>query len=152
MERKCGNCALKALKGGMCPIFNANMENENGCPRFTSEFAICDICGNIILNNSYLQEEDGTIHLFCEECAIGHPCRTCKEISDCKFQTDKSCQEPPFIMAQQRQGNVVMQQQVTNPKRVQATCANGCKCYNSEHGCMREYGCGCENLKINWRK
>ena len=151
MERKCGDCALKALKHGMCPVFNANMEGHSGCPHFTTQLTSCDVCGNVILGESYLQEENGVFHILCAECANGHPCKTCKELNNCRFRTDQDCQEPPYVMVQQRQGNMVVQQQIQNPKRVQATCANGCLCYSEEHGCMREYGCGCQNLKINWR-
>ena len=140
MEHKCGDCALKALKHGMCPVFNANMEGKSGCPHFTTQLTTCDVCGNLILGESYLQEEDGVFYILCAE------------IRHCRFQTDQDCQEPPYVMVQQRQGNMVVQQQIQNPKRVQATCANGCPCYSEEHGCMREYGCGCNNHKFNWRK
>ena len=151
MERKCGSCALKALKNGMCPVFNANMEGENGCPYHTIELKTCAVCGFVIPQGGYVQEEDGVFHLMCGNCVNGHPCRTCKNVIDCRFQNDQNCQEPPLVMVQQRQGNMVVQTQIKNPKRVQATCAQGCLCYNEEHGCMREYECGCQNLKINWR-
>ena len=151
MERKCGDCALKALKNGMCPVFNADMEGHSGCPYFTTEITRCNICGNIILTDSYLQEEDGVFHVICRNCVTGHPCRTCKEVNQCWFRTDETCQEPAYVTVQQRQGNMVVQTQIQNPKRVEATCAQGCPCYNAEHGCMREYGCGCQNLTFNWR-
>ena len=149
---KCGQCALKALKNGMCPVFNANMEGENGCPYFTAEIHTCEICGNIIPKGGYIQEDNGEFHLMCGDCATGHPCKSCKEVNSCRFETDQNCQEPPYVMVQQRQGNMVVQTQSLNPKRVQATCAAGCSCYSEEHGCMREYGCGCNNHKFNWRK
>ena len=151
MERKCGDCALKALKNGLCPVFNANMEGKSGCPHFTTELTLCDVCGHLILGESYLQEDNGVFHILCVECATGHPCKSCKELQYCRFQTDQDCQEPPFVMVQQRQGNMVVQQQIMNPKRVEATCADGCPCFNKEHGCMREYGCGCTNHLMNWR-
>ena len=152
MERKCGDCALKAIKHGMCPIFNANMEEENGCPYFTTEIHACEICGSIIPKGGYFQEDNGEFHLMCGNCATGHPCKSCREIKNCRFETDQSCQEPPYVMIQQRQGNMVVQKQVLNPKRIQATCAAGCFCYNEEHGCMKEHGCDCNNHKFNWRK
>ena len=152
MERKCGQCALKALKNGMCPVFNANMEEESGCPYFTTEIHICEICGNLIPKGGYIQEDNGEFHLMCNDCATGHPCKSCKEVRNCRFETDQDCQEPPYVMVQQRQGNMVVQTQALNPRRVQATCAAGCSCYSEEHGCMREYGCGCNNHKFNWRK
>ena len=95
MERKCGQCALKALKNGMCPIFNANMEGENGCPYFTTEIHACEICGNLIPKGGYIQEDNGEFHLMCGDCATGHPCKSCKEVRNCRFETDQNCQEPP---------------------------------------------------------
>ena len=152
MERNCGQCALKALRNGMCPVFNANMEGENGCPYFTTEIHTCDICGNPIPKGGYIQEDNGEFHLMCDNCATGHPCRSCKEVRNCRFETDQDCQEPPYVMVQQRQGNMVVQTQALNPRRVQATCAAGCSCYSEEYGCMKEHGCGCNNHKFNWRK
>lgn len=156
MERRCGDCALKALKGGMCPVFNANMEGENGCPYFTTELKVCEICGSIVPKGGYLQEDNEVFHLICNDCATGDPCRTCKQIKECRFQTDQSCSEPPYVMVQHRQGNAIIQSQQLNPKRVQATCAQGCLCFREEgleNGdfCWKQTGCGCNNLKINWR-
>ena len=152
MERKCGDCALKSIKHGLCPIFNANMEGHSGCPHFTTTLTSCDTCGNLILGESYIQEDNGIYHIMCADCTVGHPCKSCAEVGYCRFQNDQSCQEPPYVMVQQRQGNMVVQQQIQNPKRIQATCAAGCSCYSEEHGCMREHGCGCNNHKFNWRK
>lgn len=157
MERKCDDCALKALKHGMCPIFNENMEGESGCPYYTTELHACEICGALVPKGGYIQEEDGIFHLMCGDCATGHPCRTCKLVSDCRFQDDNSCQEPPFVMVQQRQGNMVVQSQQLNPKRVQATCANGCPCFREEGltdgiFCWKQQtDCGCKNHINNWR-
>ena len=151
MERKCADCALKAIKGGMCPIFGADMSEEHGCPHFTTVLTSCEICGNLILNGAVIQEDNEMFHVMCGDCANGNPCKTCARVHYCLFESDQSCPEPPFVMAQQRQGNMVVQQQIQNPKRVQATCESGCFCYSKEHGCMREYGCGCNDLKYNWR-
>ena len=153
MERKCGQCALKALKNGMCPIFNANMEGENGCPYFTTEIHACEICGNLIPKGGYIQEDNGEFHLMCGDCTMGHPCKSCKEVRNCRFETDQDCQEPPYVMIQQRQGNMVVQTQTLNPKRVQATCAQGCPCYHDgeDFHCWKQMSCGCNNHKNNWR-
>ena len=156
MERKCGDCALKALKNGMCPVFNANMEGGSGCPYFTTHLDICEVCGNVILSSSIIQEEDGVFHLMCRNCATGHPCAACTSVRECRLQTDQSCPEPLYVMVQHRQGNMIVQQQSLNPKRVQATCAQGCPCYREEgleEGafCWKMLDCGCKNLKINWR-
>ena len=156
MERKCGQCALKALKNGMCPVFNANMEGENGCPYFTAEIHVCGICSALIPKGGYIQEDNGEFHLMCDDCATGHPCKSCKEVNSCRFETDQNCQEPPYVMVQQRQGNMVVQTQALNPKRVQATCAQGCPCFREEglkdgSFCWKQTDCGCNNHKFNWR-
>ena len=59
MERVCGNCALKALKNGLCPVFNANMEGKSGCPHFTTELTSCDVCGRLILGDSLREGDQG---------------------------------------------------------------------------------------------
>lgn len=156
MERKCGNCALKALKNGMCPIFNANMEGEDGCPYFTSHLEYCEVCGSIIPKGGIIQEDKGEFHLMCNECATGHPCAACKSVRECRLQTDQSCPEPLYVMVQQRQGNMVVQSQQLNPKRVEATCAQGCVCFRKEgledgDFCWKQNGCGCNNHTYQWR-
>ena len=153
MEHKCGQCALKALQGGMCPIFRADMSEKDGCPYFTSELRTCHICGSVIFGAGILEADEDIWHELCQRCAAAAPCAVCQH-TDCRFQSDQSCQEPPFVMVEQRKGNVIMQAQAINPKRVQATCAQGCSCYHeTEEGfiCFRQEGCGCKNYKTNWR-
>lgn len=160
MDRTCGQCALKALKGGMCPIFGAVMpEDEKGCPYFNTQIDTCDVCGQLILINAVLDiSDDNTVHKMCSSCASAEPCVTCTERPKCAFTQDKTCKEPPTIMVEQRQGNMVAQFQKINPKRIEATCANGCSCYwegGLEDGtyCLKQLGCGgCKNYKTNWRK
>lgn len=153
MEHKCGQCALKALQGGMCPIFRADMSEKDGCPYFTSELRTCHICGSVIFGAGILEADEDIWHELCQRCAAAAPCAVCQH-TDCRFQSDQSCQEPPFVMVEQRKGNVIMQAQAINPKRVQATCAQGCSCYHeTDEGfiCFRQEGCGCKNYKTNWR-
>ena len=155
MERLCGECALKSLKGGMCPIFDADMSEQHGCPYFTTTINYCNLCGAPIIGKVMIEEDDGSWHIFCQRCATASPCETCKN-SYCAFEQDGSCQEPPYVMAQMRQGNMVVQQQVMNPKRVEATCRKGCPCFD-EDGldsgtfCKRKENCGCNKHKMNWR-
>lgn len=156
MERKCGDCALKALKNGMCPVFNANMEDENGCPYFTTELHVCEICGNLIPKGGCIVEDNNTFHLMCNECTSGHPCASCKCVHDCRLEQDQNCPEPLYIMVQRREGPAIIQSQQLNPKRVEATCALGCPCFRKEglkdgDFCWKKNGCGCNNHKYNWR-
>ena len=153
MEHKCGQCALKALQGGMCPIFRADMSEKDGCPYFTSDLRTCHISGSVILGAVILEADGDIWHELCQKCAAAAICTVCQH-TDCRFQSDQSCQEPPFVMVEQRKGNMIMQTQAINPKRVQATCAQGCSCYHeTEEGfiCFRQEGCGCKNYKTNWR-
>jgi hypothetical protein len=139
----------------MCPIFNADMSEQHGCPYFTTELRTCHICGSVILGAGILEADEDIWHEMCQQCASAPRCNTCQR-KDCKFQNDRSCPEPPYIMVQQRQGNAIIQTQKINPKRVQATCAQGCPCFD-EDGlddgtfCLSTTGCGCKNYKTNWR-
>lgn len=155
--KTCGECAYKALQDGKCPVFGREMPAKtSSCPIFSTTITKCALCGNIIINHSIIDyDQDGNIHLICHNCLNATPCETCTRANVCYFQTDHTCQEPPFIMHEVRQGNMIMQTQVMNPKRVMATCAK-CECFN-EDGldtntfCRKQEGCGCKNQKMNWR-
>lgn len=159
MERVCANCALKTLKGGMCPIFNADMSDEQGCPMFCSELTLCDVCGAVIPTGGTIQkdEESDEYVILCAQCSAAPPCATCRYHSGCRFEQDTSCPEPLYIMVQHRQGNAIIQSQQLNPKRVQATCAQGCPCFwedglDDGNFCLGKIGCGCKTYKLNRRK
>lgn len=155
--RICGECAYKALQDGKCPVFGREMPAETpGCPIFSTSITKCALCGNIIMSQPIIDyDQDSNIHIICRNCLSATPCETCTRTNVCYFQTDHTCQEPPFIMREVRQGNMIMQTQVMNPKRVMATCAK-CECFN-EDGldtntfCRKQEGCGCKNQKMNWR-
>lgn len=155
--RTCGKCAYKALQDGKCPVFGREMPAETpGCPIFSTTMTKCALCGNIIMSQPIIDyDRDGNTHIICRNCLSATPCETCTRANVCYFQTDHTCQEPPFIMREVRQGNMIMQTQVMNPKRVMATCAK-CECFN-EDGldtntfCRKQEGCGCKNQKTNWR-
>lgn len=155
--RTCGKCTYKALQDGKCPVFGREMPAETpGCPIFSTTITKCALCGNIIMSQPIIDyDRDGNTHIICRNCLSATPCETCTRANVCYFQTDHTCQEPPFIMREVRQGNMIMQTQVMNPKRVMATCAK-CECFN-EDGldtntfCRKQEGCGCKNQKTNWR-
>ena len=157
MERNCDKCALKTLQGGTCPIFRSDMTGEQGCPQFVAELEYCEVCGNIVIKGGAYRFEDSdeSWHLMCDECANGHPCAACESANYCALQQDQSCPEPLHIMQTMRQGNMVVQQQVINPKRIELTCGK-CKCYHqTEEGeffCFKNEQCACNNYKVNWRK
>ena len=155
--KTCGECAYKVLKDGKCPVFGREMPaGTPGCPIFSKTITKCALCGNIIMNQPIVDsDENGNTHLICHNCLSASPCETCTRANVCYFQTDYTCQEPPFIAHEVRQGNMIMQTQIMNPKRVMATCTK-CECFN-EDGldtntfCRKQEGCGCKNQKTNWR-
>lgn len=153
---KCDTCALTTIQNGACPIFNADMSGKDGCPYHTTELHICSICGSPIIGTVYFEHDDNmNWYKECMNCVQATPCQTCIH-QYCAFQEDTHCPEPHTVMRQMRQGNMIVQQQVINPKRVEATCRQGCPCFN-EDGldnstfCSRQNGCGCNKYKTNWR-
>ncbi len=153
---KCDTCVFKTMRNGACPIFNADMTGKDGCPYHSTELQICGICGSPMLEKAIIeQDKNGDWHKMCPQCANADQCQTCVH-SYCAFERDTNCQEPPMVMLQMRQGNMVVQQQVMNPKRVEATCRKGCPCFN-EDGlddgtfCGRKNGSGCNKYYTNWR-
>ena len=154
MERNCGNCALKAIKAGMCPIFNRKTKDEDSCPYFTTKVSTCESCGQLLTNNEFLIESNNIFHTVCQNCATSNKCGLCANSNQCAFQTDRSCSEPPMIMEQRRQGNMIVQQQVINMKRVQITCTT-CPCFRSEglsdgDFCWRQLNCSCSNHRYKF--
>lgn len=154
---KCDTCALNKLQGGACPVFKADMTGKDGCPMYQYELQICDLCGNVIVGTVFLEHDDNMDwHRLCQSCINASPCQTCVH-QYCAFQQDSNCPEPPMIMREVRQGNMIMQTQVMNPKRVEATCRQGCPCFN-EDGldtgafCGRQDAWGCNKYHTNWRK
>lgn len=158
---KCSTCGLAKVNGGMCPVFKADMNQENGCPKYADNLNTCEICGGFILPKGEVFFEDypeSTVyHILCGSCAFTkNPCQTCS-IKECRFQSDTSCTEPAQMPVVRRQGNTTFQTIVINPKRIEATCAQGCPCYNAEgvaHGehCFRQRNEGCANHKYPWEK
>lgn len=158
-QRKCGECALHKNMGH-CPIFKRTMpEDELGCPMHTYQIFECDICGNHIVKDGIVEEDEGIMHLICHRCANAPMCATCIGRMTCAFEQDTNCKIPPFVVVQEHpQPNMTIQKQVINPKRIKETCAKGCKCYY-EAGladgihCIKQLpNSGCENYKISWRK
>lgn len=153
---KCDTCVFKTMRNGACPIFNADMTGKDGCPYHSTDLHICSICGNPMIEKSILEtDENGTWHEMCPQCANAPLCHNCVH-SYCAFQQDSHCPEPPVIMVERRQGNMIMQTQTINPKRVEATCRQGCPCFNEDglddgSFCTRQFGCGCEKYHTNWR-
>lgn len=156
--KNCDNCALHNIQNGVCPVFRSDMTGKGGCPYHTTELRTCGICGGLILGRGILEPDDtGAYQEICPQCSSAEPCQTCIRKQQCAFTQDTTCPEPPMVMIQKRQGNMVIQTQQMNPKRVEATCRKGCPCFWEEGlddgiFCLKQIGCGCTEYKINWRK
>lgn len=111
---------------------------------------ICENCGLPLENNNTVinTKEDGTIHLFCRNCAtLFSSCKMCAN-TYCGFFNDPDPMPQFKVVARQtRQGNAtfIEQKQIANPDRVKKFCVDGkCKCFlnDSEHPlCCRHSGC-----------
>lgn len=150
MIHYCGDCAYRSYGNGKCPILKvAPEEEQTACPMFSTQLTICSICGNLILSGAIIDQEEDNYYYTCSNCcsSLG-TCGTCKYATGCLFQTDTSCPEPQTVTKVIQQGNMRVQQQVMNPKRVEATCTK-CPCFSTALGCRRADGASCELYKTN---
>ena len=95
---------------------------------------ICENCGKPLENNNTIAstKEDGTIHLFCRNCAtLFGTCAMCAH-TYCGFFNDPDPIPQFKVVARQiQQGNTtfIEQKQVPNPDRVKKFCIEAeCKC------------------------
>ena len=118
---------------------------------------ICENCGKPLENNNMVADtkEDGSVHLFCRNCAaLFGTCAMCANTA-CGFANDPDPM-PQFIMVarQVRQGNAtfIEQKQIPNGDRIKKFCIDRqCKCYNGDENeplCCRFGGCTtCSNYR-----
>lgn len=152
MLHYCKDCALAKANGGECPLFKVKPEEEQtACPKFQSELTVCSICGKAILDKAIIDTEDDRNYYVCGQCLEAlDTCATCKHCGTCAFRTDQTCPEPMTVPITVRQGNMTMQTQQMNPKRVELLCTK-CPCYSATTGCMRSEDGKCELYKTNRR-
>lgn len=143
-NKVCTDCALLRNNNGICPYFQESFTSENNaCPKFVSSLTKCDICGRYAPETVWDITEEGSIHYWCYTCSKhSGGCPTCNRKDLCVFETDPSSL-PKIVTQQTIQGNAVMITQVKNPERIKITCAEKCKCYSTEFGCLKEKGCCC---------
>lgn len=101
----------------------------------------CNYCGN---PNSPVVDTKGICS--CARCfnSFG-TCRMCTHGNSCEFETNLS-PLPKQVQHTIHKGNMVIQQVIKNPERVQQLCVN-CPCYDTEwKDCCKEYGT-CQNYK-----
>lgn len=114
-----------------CQRFRTPVTDTDFCSKHINRPYICDICGRAFIDPPILYEINGEFISMCAECdqSIGY-CNTCTHsFKPCKFETDPSPLQK-IVIQQIRQGNMVMQTQVRNPERINATCAQGCPCFD----------------------
>lgn len=103
--------------------------------------ARCEFCGNKTAGNEIYDSE--LEKLFCDRCGtnLGR-CFTCKNLLICPLKNDPS-PIPIFIRQTNRQGNMVITQDVLNPERVEKTCKKLCDCFDENFGCLKNFNsCG----------
>ena len=145
--KKCANCKVRSIA---CPFTKLPEPTQDSCPLFTSTLMYCALCGLPIIGNATFDIVEDATYPLCANCAHQAGCSICVH-TDCHFQTDATCPEPPIVMTQERHGNTILQRQIPNLKRIEACCP-GCSCYNSEtKSCNRETDY-CANFQINYRR
>ena len=148
----CKTCALYNPEHSFCTLNSRKVNEETDfCSKHASQDKIgkCAICGQLFLRPGILEEitEDNWIEI-CHQCSSQFgTCAMCQNHDNCKF-TEASYRPdlPPFVMTTQRQGNMVIQQQVPNPERIKTICQTECKCWY-EGGCARNIAQTCGNYK-----
>lgn len=150
MVNYCKTCGLLDPAQNVCRLYKVKMDpNEDFCGRHTKDVYTCEVCGAITLQPVYDLEEGGSCHLLCMNCATQrNTCLFCKNNTECAFETDPS-PLPKVIMKTIQQSNMVMQQQVLNPDRIEITCKKNCKCFDAENGCLRQNN-SCGNHDFKW--
>ena len=145
MVRKCKTCGLADQKILKCRRFGHDINpNEDFCSKHTYDTTQCCICGNIVLPQSSIIDDN---RVFCGECYNRlDTCATCKSSRTCKFETDPSTL-PKMVQQQIRQGPMTTVTQIMNPERVAITCQNDCSCYDLEKGCLRHFNC-CDKYEV----
>lgn len=100
----------------------------------------CNICGKDVYDTNCVidsEEPHSIYHLVCAK-AI-NTCSTCTFGKACEFRTNPDPM-PQMVNKTIRQGNMIMQQTVPNPSRIEKFCYN-CTCFSMEYGCMKQNNC-----------
>lgn len=130
-EKNCGRCALYNNEAKGCVRTQQHQESTDYCSSFITEVPICGICGQLFLPPVTYVIEDEKIITACGACSTGlSTCRTCTNAKYCDFQQNPIAL-PQMVQVTQRQGNMVVQQTITNPERIAATCKVNCPCWDS---------------------
>ena len=103
-----------------------------------SAVSVCTMCGAPLIGPNLIYDTE-LQNTYCHKCfPYIRTCQNCKDGSYCDFQTNES-PLPKQVQMTRRSGNTVVSQVVQNPDRIKITCENGCPCYSSEFGCVKEF-------------
>jgi len=143
VNQKCKNCSCyQVLNDGRKACIRTNMltTEEDYCSHFSHSDITCSLCGK--LGHLTLSLTKSGYIGICDSClaALG-TCPLCRHHVSCKFQDDPS-PLPKVVLAEVRQGNMVMQRQIANPERAKLLCSD-CPCFSSGR-CLRTNNC-CTN-------
>ena len=149
----CKTCAIADPTQSVCQLHHMKVNlDKDFCSKHTAAGLLntCAICGQAFVGSGLLEHKsEDTWVRYCHSCQSKFgTCAMCQNYDNCKFMEQSYRPDlPPFVMTTQRQGNMVVQQQVPNPERVKAICQTECKCWYEE-GCARNIAQTCENYNF----
>ena len=132
--KKCKTCGFRVQESGKCRLFGSAKKADDFCSKHNYNPPVCSRCGAytlkpIIENNA----------IYCQKCAEEiETCAGCDSSRHCEFEQNPSV-TPKYIQKQVRQGPMLSQMTVKNPKRIEEFCVK-CVCWNSEiNDCGRQF-------------
>jgi hypothetical protein len=154
----CKDCGLRDPSRPVCLLRREQIDPEKDfCSKFTNELPVCSLCNTPFLPPGvylYNNPEDTEFEVICENCcAKMGTCGLCVHNAGCLFEQENFCpEEPIMVMITERKGNMIIQQQIPNIKRIKKVCPQ-CSCYYKEDGeefgiCARRNCNTCSNFKM----
>lgn len=146
----CKNCAHRGVAQNGSPACIIHKKIVNPEDDFCSDFANpkdninCEWCGQSTPPDEIkIWIIDDKPRFLCPHCSqMVNTCQTCAYGNECGFANDHSM--PQIVNQTVRQGGMIMQTQVKNPKLVDKHCRS-CRCSCDDKGtCLRdEHGVNC---------
>lgn len=135
MEKLCKNCALYNQEQKVCMRAGVPQAPEDHCSSFIKDISLCELCGRPLFSPfSYLYENEKIIKV-CGSCfSRRNTCGLCTNTQTCDFQSNP-IGLPQMVEQTIQKGNMIIQQSIPNPERIEATCKANCACWNHEMNC-----------------
>ena len=140
IRKYCRSCRLADPRRNVCSLSGVRIDlDADFCSKHKNDFADCDVCGSPTLQQFLYKNSNHELITVCADC-VGkvNGCAGCQNGIHCDFEENPS-PLPKTVQKQFRQRNMITVTTVMNPERVLITCKNGCKCFNEENGCMRQF-------------